>query len=235
MDYSDDACMVEFTAGQKERMDALVAEYKPSLLEPCDECQEDDSGALDIYQRSGGPGVTVRIRNAPNAVGSIGFEVRFNPDFLNYTGFTRGDLVAGFDFFDCSVPAGELDIVRCGGFEAGSDTIPAGTAGDVADLVFEACEPDSPIYLQELKDDLTGWSASGGCLQCACDGDINLDGETTPQDALCAFEAYLQICPISCGIACEDVCCDVSQDENCTPADALCIFQKYLGMPNCLD
>jgi len=233
MDYSEDACMVEFTAGQKVRMDALVAEYKPSLLQSCDACLEDDSGALDIYQRSGGPGIQVRIQNAPNAVDSLGFEVQFDPDVLNYTGFTRGALVAGFDFFDCR--ADEGGIVRCGGFEAGSDTIPAGADGDVVDLEFEACEPGYPLYLQELKDDVATWSASHGCLQCACDGDINMDGETTPQDALCAFEVYLQICPTSCGIDGEDICCDVNQDGECTPADALCIFKKYLGMSSCLD
>ncbi len=32
MDYSDDACYTEFTAGQDGRMDAMVPVYKPSLL-----------------------------------------------------------------------------------------------------------------------------------------------------------------------------------------------------------
>jgi len=32
MDYTDDYCMYEFTAGQSDRMDAMVALYKPSLL-----------------------------------------------------------------------------------------------------------------------------------------------------------------------------------------------------------
>jgi len=72
-------------------------------------------------------------------------------------------------------------------------------------------------------------------FEYSCTGDVNGDGEITPQDALCAFETYLGICPTSCGIACEDVCCDVTQDADCTPADALCIFQKYLGLPGCMD
>ena len=72
-------------------------------------------------------------------------------------------------------------------------------------------------------------------VRTPCDGDINGDGEITPQDALCAFQTYLGICPTSCDIPCEDVCCDVTQDGECTPADALCIFRKYLGLPSCLD
>ena len=68
-----------------------------------------------------------------------------------------------------------------------------------------------------------------------CDGDVNGDGEITPVDALCAFETYLEICPTSCDIPCEDICCDVTQDGDCTPADALEIFREYLGLPSCLD
>jgi len=107
---------------------------------------------------------------------------------------------------------------------------------DLVYLNFEIslCEA-SGFGLQELKDDLAGWSATHGFFQCGCDGDVNGDGEITPMDALCAFETYLEICPTSCEIACEDVCCDVNQDGECTPADALCIFQKYLGIPSCLD
>jgi hypothetical protein len=33
MDYSVDACLTEFTRGQKERMQALTAQYRPSLFE----------------------------------------------------------------------------------------------------------------------------------------------------------------------------------------------------------
>jgi hypothetical protein len=32
MDYSDDVCYTEFTAGQDERMDQMVPLYRPSLL-----------------------------------------------------------------------------------------------------------------------------------------------------------------------------------------------------------
>lgn len=62
-----------------------------------------------------------------------------------------------------------------------------------------------------------------------CECDVSGDGNITPQDALCAFQKYLMICPTLCG-TCEEVCCDVNRDNNCTPGDALCIFQEYLGI-----
>ena len=50
-----------------------------------------------------------------------------------------------------------------------------------------------------------------------------------------AAAAGLTLNDQSCDIPCEEVCCDVTLDDDCTPADALCIFQKYLGLPSCLD
>ena len=62
--------------------------------------------------------------------------------------------------------------------------------------------------------------------------DVNGDGDVTPQDALCAFQKYLGICPTNCG-DCDDIYCDVNGDGQCTPADALEIFKEYLGIvPN---
>ncbi len=208
---------------------------------PLTDCQEDDSGALDIPGASGGSAGTVtipvRIQNAPNAVDSLGLEVLFDPSRFGYTGFSRGPLVDGFDFFDVSNPGD--GIARMGGFEAGEDIIAAGASGDLVYLNFEIfdSEPGKSygFGLQELKDDLAGWSTSHGCFQSGCDGDVNGDGEITPLDALCAFEAYLSIDPTSCGIPIDEVCGDVNGDGETTPADALCIFQKYLGIPSCLD
>jgi len=60
---------------------------------------------------------------------------------------------------------------------------------------------------------------------------MNGDGEITPQDALCAFQKYMGICPTSCG-DCSEILCDVNQDGECTPADALEIFREYMGEPS---
>ncbi len=208
-----------------------------SIAETCvAECEEDDSGALDIVGKSGGVGGTVtipvRIQSAPNDVNSLGFEV-FPPSVLTFTEHTRGPLVEDFDFFDCNIPDDKPDVVRCGGFKA-EGGIAAGASGDVVSLNFDVIggEPGSsyPLSLQELVDDMASWPFSPGCFTVvACD--VNGDGEVTPEDALCAFQKYLGIDPTACGPA-EDIFCDVNGDGECTPADALEIFKEYLGLPS---
>jgi len=81
------------------------------------------------------------------------------------------------------------------------------------------------------EDDISGWSTSNSCSDCAFTCDMNGDGEITPQDALCAFQKYMGICPTSCG-DCSEILCDVNQDGECTPADALEIFREYMGEPS---
>ncbi len=63
-------------------------------------------------------------------------------------------------------------------------------------------------------------------------GDLNGDGNVTPQDALQSFQDYLGIIQLS---ECQQAQSNVNGDDSITPADALCIFQKYLGLPSCLD
>jgi hypothetical protein len=205
-----------------------------------DGCTEDDSGALDIEGTIyGSPGSTVvipvRIQNAPNQVTSFGFDLAYNTSILEYAEYSRGDCVTNFDYFD--VNEREPGLLVVGGFEAGPHVIPQGANCVVVELKFNVreCVPGN-VYplgdLQNLVDDIAGWSASGACFQCGCTCDVNGDGEVTPQDALCAFQKYLGICPTSCG-PCEDICCDVNGDGQCTPADALESFKEYLGIvPN---
>ena len=200
------------------------------------ECEENDSGALDIPGTRGAPGGTVtipvRIQNAPDDVNSLGFEV-FPPSVLTYTGYTRGPLVEDFDFFDCNVPADKPDVIRCGGFKS-EGGIAAGASGDVVSLTFDV-SPDADgiltVGLQELKDDIKTWSATLGCFDSSLTCDVNGDGEVTPEDALCAFQKYLGYPDTACGPA-DEIFCDVTGDGDCTPADALEIFKEYLGMPS---
>ncbi len=201
-------------------------------------CEEDDSGVLDIAGISGGPGVTVtvpvKIQSATNLVNSLGFEVTYNTAILDYVGYSRGECVTNFDYFDVNEKQNGLLVV--GGFEAGPDVIPQGANCVVVYLEFEVlCDEPGTIYplaeLQNLVDDLAGWPASGACFKCGgCD--VNGDGQVTPQDALCAFQKYLGIDPTDCGPA-DQIFCDVNGDGQCTPADALEIFKEYLGIyPN---
>jgi hypothetical protein len=130
-------------------------------------------------------------------------------------------------------------VLRCGGYRS-VNGIAVGASGSVAFLKFNIaadCD-ESELQLGNLEDDISGWSFSAGKFTpavCGASGDVNGDSEITPQDALCAFEKYMTICPTSCGIDCNNIDADVNCDGETTPADALCIFNKYLGKACCLD
>ncbi|MDM8523057.1 hypothetical protein QUF80_06750 [Desulfococcaceae bacterium HSG8] len=107
----------------------------------------------------------------------------------------------------------------------------------------DGCEVDYELnpHLDDASEDPDGDGKSNieecssdppTCPTCpVCPGDINGDGEITPQDAQCAFEKWANICPTSCGIPCDEVCADVNGDEKCTVRDTLCIFHKYFEKP----
>lgn len=208
-------------------------------------CIEEDTGALDIAGACGTCGGSVsianQIQNAPNNISAGGYDVII-PDSMTYAGFTKGSLIPSN--FTVDVNFVSPNIVRVGFFKTGgTEVITAGSSGTVVNLEFDLAASCSAgqLTLTNLKDDIATWTTSGGCLNLNCcpaiSGDINDDGEITPGDALYAFEAYLGICPTSCGVDCETVrtCGDVNGDGDITPADALCIFQKYLDDPeSCL-
>ena len=186
------------------------------------------------------PSIPIHILDAPSQVASLGFDVIYDPAVLEYEGCDRGDLATAWDFFDCSTP--ETGVVRVGGFEAGADVISPGTTGCLVTLRFHALwvdpapEDSSDLFIISQKDDVVGWSACpgnimGGCPHC---GDVNLDDDLTPGDALLAFQHYLAIADPPLDL-CQLDQADVTQDDDITPADALCIFQKYLAIPSCLD
>jgi len=198
-------------------------------------CIEDDTGALDIQGTSGSPGGTVsipvRVQNAPNAVSSLGFEVVYPASILTYTGFSEGPCVEGWTLFNVTSPA--PGVVRVGGLTTGNG-IAVGESCYVVYLNFAidpVCDSFYELDLQDLKDDIIGWSTSNSCVDCNVMCDINGDGEITPQDALCAFQKYMGICPTDCG-PCDEILCDVNADGECTPADALEIFREYMGEPS---
>lgn len=68
---------------------------------------------------------------------------------------------------------------------------------------------------------------AGECIPTVS-GDINVDGQVTPEDALLAFNCYLGLGLCPAGV-------DVNEDGQVTPADALCLFRKFLGQSSCLD
>ena len=208
-----------------------------AVTEPNNSCVEDDSGQLDVGAGVGSSGglvrIPVRINNAPNDVSAFGFDLVFDPAILTYKSFDRGSLTEDFEMFNVNVIS--EGVLRCAGMQ--NDGIHVNASGTVLFAEFEVnnAEPETQLSLQSLKDNMAEWTVSTGCLSNGCNGDINADGEITPMDALNTFEKYLQICPTSSNLDCENVCGDVNKDGETTPADTLCIFRYYLGQPNCLD
>jgi len=66
MDYTDDPCRYEFTAGQSERMDQMVALYKPTLLLGGGGCEQSLSATLDDTTPAPGQVITFNVTVANN-------------------------------------------------------------------------------------------------------------------------------------------------------------------------
>ena len=85
------------------------------------------------------------------------------------------------------------------------------------------------LELRNLVDDVASWQTCTGCFTCViCDGDVNGDGQVTPQDAMLDFECFLgkRQCTST-----EQSHGDITRDGRLTPGDALCIFNEFLGKP----
>ncbi|MCL6584149.1 MAG: carbonic anhydrase [bacterium] len=108
--------------------------------------------------------------------------------------------------------------------------VPAGTTITSQSEVAEKTYPIYEGYTYEHTNEAVvhvNESLAEGYLE-TCDGDLNGDGEITPQDALLVFLCYLERGACS-------ACADVNHDGEITPQDALCLFSKFLGRSSCLD
>lgn len=206
-----------------------------SSIQQQGECVEDVSGSVDIIGATGAMGrevkIPVMVKFAPGSISAFGFDVIYDENVLDYSGYERGDLTASFDVFEANpIDSGK---VRVGGFTFTS-TIPQGANGYLVWLKFNVSDAQEnecyPLMLEGLNDALAQLSSSGGCLciQQEHHGDLNGDGAVTPSDALIAFKCYLGTGPCNDGT-------DVNGDGSVTPSDALCLFKNYLGQPSCLD
>ncbi len=203
--------------------------------DPVDPEEEESTGSLYITDTRSIAGtsvsIPVNIQNAPNNVTAFGFEVNIAvPAMLNYTGFEWGSLIGSFDNFNCSEPSD--GVIRCGGFTANGGVV-SGDSGSVVTLQFDVdlnCGAEYQLSLQNLADDMTGWTTADGTFDCSsCPCDVNEDGDVLPGDGLCVLQKYLGICPTDCG-PCDEICADVNQDDAEIPSDSLEIHKKYEGM-----
>lgn len=201
---------------------------------PCPVCNI--TAGLMAGSAAGNPGsvitIPVEVRNAPNAVDALGFELVYDPTKLTFSGcdFT-GTLLEAWDQKQCSTPTPGL--VRVGAFTTGTP-IAAGATGLAVKVAFEviACEVGEQfaLPLQDLVDDVATWDTCAGCVTCGCpcDGDVDASGQTTPGDALLAFQCFLEV--RECNL-CEQSHGDITTDDRLPPGDALCIFREFLDLP----
>lgn len=139
------------------------------------ECEEDDTAALDISGGSGGYHSTVthivRVQNAPHHVQALGFEVTYDNSHLQYTNYMAGNCLTDPEILECSEPLAGL--ISCKASGEGEDIIFQGDRCRVVDLDFimhsSRCESEtcpSELRLQSLHDDIADWSTSHGCFCC---------------------------------------------------------------------
>jgi hypothetical protein len=219
---------------------------------PCPGCdnpnlKECESG-LDLEDAWGPPGATVsvviKVKNAPNKVSAFGFDVCYPSNILTYNGPIgtlalsdphRGDPLSGWYMVGINVI--EPGRVRIGGLTT-PNPIEAGETGSLIILDFTISEGADPsechclsIFPESKKDHVEAWPVCWGevCIPCPHDGDVNMDEEVTPRDALMTFKHYLGIIELDeCQQDHAEVCNPVDPGSNITPQDALCIFVAYL-------
>ena len=207
-------------------------------------CVEDASGALDVI---GTPACTstentldvpIQIQFEHGVLDAFGFEITFDPDVLQFDSVVAGDgLVAGFYDFDYGQPTDENNATIPGVVRFGAYSINNKIGQDVDGvLLYVRFRPLSQevtmVDVRNLDDDMAGWTTSPGCI-APFNGDITLDSEVSPDDALCALEKASYVCPTGCG-PCATTLCDVNGDCDCTADDAECMLDWYLGIQSCL-
>lgn len=171
-------------------------------------------------------------------VTSFGLQLTYNPQQLHYLGVLKGDLTTGWLNVDGS--ENTTGIITIGGYN--TTPIPSTVTGSIARVIFSvscmdcsACD-ESRFVVSKLVDDVAGMNICNGVFRfgraCAL-GDVNMDGQITPGDALCAFQIFLNDGTPVPGSVCDTECAVDAADANCngtiTPQDALFIFQAYLS------
>ncbi len=158
------------------------------------QCVEQSNGAIDIQGASAPSGemvsVTVSIQNSPNEVTCFGFDVAYDSDTLEYTGYDKGGCVEDFFYFGCNEI--EPGTLRCGGYEALQNTVDQDDYCSVVHLEFVVIEENchtaldgTEVSLKGLVDDIASWTATSGCFSCICSADTDCPEGFTCQDGSC--------------------------------------------------
>jgi hypothetical protein len=101
--------------------------------------------------------VILSIKNAPNTVRSLGFDVVYDPSALTYSNYTKGSIAESFNMFDANKIKDGL--LRVGGFVIADDVISAGDSGELIILNFKAVKKGKfKIEIKNLQDDISSWT-----------------------------------------------------------------------------
>ena len=154
-------------------------------------------GTLVIGEIRGSIGKEIRVpvmlQDVAAAISAFGFEFIYDASVLEYAGSESGDLAASFQSLNFE-PA-DSGRIKIEGLTTEGD-IPKEASGCLVWLKFKVKggvkDTCYPLKIGSMWDDLNhGISIDGRFCLDRCDGDINGDGDITPQDALIAFDCFL--------------------------------------------
>ncbi len=202
---------------------------------------DDNTGVIDIidsgFDSSNGTVVhAVRIKNALNDVTAFAFDVIYDDDKVQYSGFTGSDCLNNDSLIDCleSVPG----KIHCEGFQEANEIVNQGDNCSLVNLYFyfpaETCKPGgcpASLWLESLAHDFEGWGTSNGCFCCpeACnDGEIRT---CLKQNGVC--EGFYEEC-LSPGWS----GCDYTEISFYEPAETSCgdnLDNDCDGLTDCFD
>lgn len=186
----------------------------------------------NVYATDGEAGVPVVLFGQAEPLREIGFDLKFDPDFVRFEAVEVGSTLARFDRFEATLlPSG--NVVRV--FAETEPSVQAAVFDTLVTFRFDlvpGAEGESPVATTRIVGiDASDCQVSIDITACASDGDVNEDGVLTPVDAFCAFQCALgrgEI-PQSCrvGTDCEARVADADCNGVCTAGDALWIFERY--------
>jgi len=184
---------------------------------------------ISVSNAEGGLGETItvpiRIQKNSLSIDAFGLDLIYDNTMLSFVGLSKGDLTSYFTYLGGNEIAS--GTIRIGGFDP--KPIPADSTGIIAEAIFSViCEEEatSTLTLSALKDDIKGFGVITGIFTSfPHHGDVNNDSQITPDDALIAFKAYLDLCALT---AWQRSVADRNRDGDVTPEDALITFKEYL-------
>ncbi len=121
---------------------------------------------------------TLLLNDAPNGCESIGVDIVYDPDVIEYNSEDfSGTLLENFSFSQVNLVSAGL--LRIGAFNAG-EAISQGTSGSMVTLTFTVNdETGSDLSLENLKDDIETWTTTDGRVYAMHDLSVTSYGEGT--------------------------------------------------------